>query len=85
MPEPLLTASGLAYTVAGRDLVQDVSLAVPPGALQVIIGPNGAGKSTLLRLLCGELRPSRGGVAYGPEPVETIPPWRLAGMRAVLP
>ena len=86
MPEPaLLTARDLTVTVAGRDLVRDVALAVEPGTLQVIVGPNGAGKSTLLRLLCGELRPSRGSVAYAGEPVEAIPPWRLAAMRAVLP
>jgi iron complex transport system ATP-binding protein len=86
MPEPaLLTARGLTVTVAGRDLVQDVSFAAEAGTLLVIVGPNGAGKSTLLRLLCGELRPGRGTVTYAGEPVEAIPPWRLAAMRAVLP
>lgn len=86
MPEPaLLTARDLTVTVAGRDLVRDVSLAVEAGTLLVIIGPNGAGKSTLLRLLCGELRPSRGLVAYAGKPVDAIPPWRLAALRAVLP
>jgi len=86
MPEPaLLSARDLTVTMAGRDLVRDVSLAVAAGSLQVIVGPNGAGKSTLLRLLCGELRPTRGQVAYGGEAVDAIPAWRLAGMRAVLP
>jgi iron complex transport system ATP-binding protein len=86
MPEPaLLSARDLTVNVAGRDLVRDVSLDVPAGSLQVIVGPNGAGKSTLLRLLCGELRPTRGQVAYGGEAVEAIPAWRLAAMRAVLP
>ncbi|MGU3405666.1 heme ABC transporter ATP-binding protein [Methylobacterium brachiatum] len=86
MPEPaLLSARDLTVNVAGRDLVRDVSLDVPAGSLQVIVGPNGAGKSTLLRLLCGELRPTRGQVAYGGEAVGAIPAWRLAAMRAVLP
>ncbi|MCJ2139795.1 heme ABC transporter ATP-binding protein [Methylobacterium sp. E-066] len=86
MPEPaLLSARDLTVTVAGRDLVRDVSLDVAAGSLQVIVGPNGAGKSTLLRLLCGELRPTHGQVAYEGEAVGTIPAWRLAAMRAVLP
>ena len=85
MPEAVLTATGLGYETGGRALVADVSLAVAPGTIQVVVGPNGAGKSTLLRLLCGELRPSGGRVAYGAEAVAAIPPWRLAGMRAVLP
>ncbi|MCJ2130788.1 heme ABC transporter ATP-binding protein [Methylobacterium sp. E-045] len=82
---PLLTASGLGFTTAGRSLVEGVSLDVAPGSLQVIIGPNGAGKSTLLRLLCGELAPTAGTLAYGGTPVTQIPPWRLAALRAVLP
>ncbi len=82
---PLLTAAGLTFAVGGRNLVENISLSVAPGSFQVIVGPNGAGKSTLLRLLCGELRPSRGSVTYGAEPISTIPPWRLAALRAVLP
>ena len=85
MPEPCLTATDLGVSVGGRDLLREVSLALEPGTLQVVVGPNGAGKSTLLRLLCGELAPGRGEVRYGGEPVGRIPPWRLAGMRAVLP
>ncbi|GJD49173.1 Hemin import ATP-binding protein HmuV [Methylobacterium crusticola] len=81
----LLEARDLGYRVGGRDLVRGVALRVEAGSLQAVVGPNGAGKSTLLRLLCGELRPTRGQVAYAGEPVERIPPWRLAGLRAVLP
>lgn len=86
MPDPaLLAARDLTVTVAGRALVRDVSLAVEGGSLQVIVGPNGAGKSTLVGLLSGALRPTSGTVAYDGAPVATIPPWRLAAMRAVLP
>lgn len=82
---PLITARDLSYRIGESGLVEGISLTVEPSSLQVIIGPNGAGKSTLLRLLCGELRPSRGSVAYGTEPVAGIPPWRLAALRAVMP
>ncbi len=44
----------------GIHAVEDVSFAVPTGALHAIIGPNGAGKSTFLRLLAGEERPDDG-------------------------
>ena len=86
MPEaPLLSGSDLAFATGGRTLVEDVSLTVEPGTLQCVVGPNGAGKSTLLRLLCGELRPTRGLVTYGGVPVAQVPPWQLAARRAVLP
>lgn len=82
---PLLACRDLGFAAGDTMLVDGVSLTVEPGTLQVVIGPNGAGKSTLLRLLCGELRPTSGSVAYAGEPVAGIPAWRLATLRAVLP
>ncbi|HXO55111.1 MAG TPA: FHA domain-containing protein, partial [Mycobacterium sp.] len=45
-----LTAHGLALTVDGRQLLQDVSFTARPGTLTAVIGPSGAGKSTLVKL-----------------------------------
>jgi branched-chain amino acid transport system permease protein len=42
--------------------VENVSFAVPAGALYAVIGPNGAGKSTFLRLLAGEEPPDSGSI-----------------------
>jgi ABC-2 type transport system ATP-binding protein len=41
--------------------VDRVSFDVPRGEVFGFLGPNGAGKSTVIRMLCGLLRPSRGG------------------------
>jgi manganese/iron transport system ATP-binding protein/manganese/zinc/iron transport system ATP- binding protein len=48
--------------VPGRDALQDISFAVPPGAVVAVLGPNGGGKTTLFRALLGELPVRRGGV-----------------------
>ena len=82
---PALEGRALTFRAGQKALVADLDMRLEPGRLAVIVGPNGAGKSTLIRLLCGEVRPSAGSVLYAGEPVEGIPAWRLACMRAVLP
>ena len=58
----VLSAAGLSfrYNGSGRDVLRDLSLEVPGGAVTAILGPNGSGKTTLLRLLLGVLRPQQG-------------------------
>jgi ABC-type multidrug transport system ATPase subunit/pSer/pThr/pTyr-binding forkhead associated (FHA) protein len=59
-----LTAHGLALTVDGRPLLQDVSFTAKPGTLTAVIGPSGAGKSTLVKLIGGAMPRSAGLVAF---------------------
>jgi ABC-type multidrug transport system ATPase subunit/pSer/pThr/pTyr-binding forkhead associated (FHA) protein len=59
-----LTAHGLALTIDGRQLLQDVSFTAKPGTLTAVIGPSGAGKSTLVKLVGGALPRSAGLVAF---------------------
>ena len=46
-------------------LVDDMTFAVPPGAIVGIVGPNGAGKTTLFRMLDGVESPDAGTVRVG--------------------
>jgi branched-chain amino acid transport system ATP-binding protein len=50
---------------AGRVVLRDVSLDVPPGEVTTLLGPNGAGKSTLVLTVAGVLRPRGGSVRLG--------------------
>ena len=68
----LLTARGLGVTLAGRVVLNDVSLALSPGHLVALVGPNGAGKTTLLRALAG-LIPSEGEIEIGGHKLASLP------------
>lgn len=48
-----LSIAGLHVSVAGKEIVRGIDLAVRPGELHVLMGPNGAGKSTLVQALMG--------------------------------
>ena len=57
--------------------LRGVDFQIERGQFLSIFGPNGAGKSTLLRLLAGGIRPTRGQVLLGDEPLDyDDPAWR---------
>jgi ABC-type multidrug transport system ATPase subunit/pSer/pThr/pTyr-binding forkhead associated (FHA) protein len=59
-----LTTHGLALTIDGHPLLEDVSFTAKAGTLTAVIGPSGAGKSTLVKLIGGATSPSAGVVTF---------------------
>jgi zinc/manganese transport system ATP-binding protein len=49
----LLTLDNVGVRLAGRQILDSVSLDLAPGGFTGLIGPNGAGKTTLLRVILG--------------------------------
>src|SRR5690606_13826134 len=58
--------SGVAVEFGATPVLRDVSFSVSAGERWGILGRNGGGKTTIFRLITGELRPTRGGVARTP-------------------
>jgi ABC-type branched-subunit amino acid transport system ATPase component len=65
------------------DVLHDVSLSVPQGAITCVVGPNGAGKSTLLATISGLLRPRRGSITLHGESIVGKSPSEILSMGVV--
>lgn len=71
---PLLELENLQKDYGGLRAVDDVSLAVPEGAIIGLIGPNGSGKSTLINLIAGSAELSAGRVIFAGEDISALAP-----------
>ncbi len=61
----VIAVEALEKHYGDRELVSDLSFALPPGGIVGVIGPNGAGKTTLFRMLTGQEAPDAGSITYG--------------------
>ena len=63
--ELVFELNGVGKHFGDKVLYEDLSFAIPRGAIVGVIGPNGAGKTTLFRLLTGEQTPDQGEIRRG--------------------
>lgn len=68
-----LTIRALCKVFAGRRVLDDLSLQVPPGTYTCVMGPSGSGKSTLLRLIGGHEHATSGSISFGDDDVTHLP------------
>ena len=59
----MLSITDLTYRIAGRTLLDKVSVNIPAGHRVGLVGPNGTGKSTLFKLISGELSADGGEIS----------------------
>ncbi|MFT4795144.1 MAG: ATP-binding cassette subfamily F protein 3 [Paracoccaceae bacterium] len=58
----MLVIKNLAFTLAGRSLLENASATIPTGKTVGVVGRNGTGKTTLFRLIRGELQLDSGDI-----------------------
>lgn len=71
---PMLELVGLRKRFGDTEVVREVSLELPRGALLTLLGPSGCGKSTLLRMIAGFVEPSSGHVVVNGRSVTNLRP-----------
>ncbi|MDD3288177.1 MAG: ATP-binding cassette domain-containing protein [Alphaproteobacteria bacterium] len=59
----MLSIQNITYRVAGRTLLDNVSINIPAGHRVGFVGPNGAGKTTLFKIISGEIAADDGVVS----------------------
>jgi iron complex transport system ATP-binding protein len=82
---PPLCASALGIAVPGRNLVENLDLAVEDGELVAILGRNGAGKTLTLETLAGLREPSAGRVLLDGGDMAELQRRHVAKRLALLP
>lgn len=82
---PRIDVRDLDVRLAGRQVLDGLSLTLDQPGLVALAGPNGVGKSTLLRVAAGLLAPDRGSVAVDGVDVAQLPPAARARRIAYLP
>ena len=81
----MIELRALSAGYGGQPVLQNISLAFPPGTVTALLGPNGCGKTTLLKTALGLLEPVAGGVWYDGAPLSALTPRQAARLAAYLP
>ena len=75
---PLLEATNLHKSYAGREVVCGVSFHVDPGEIVGLLGRNGAGKTTSFRMTIGMIDADQGRVLFDGRDVSGLPMYKRA-------
>ncbi len=77
LTHPLLQTVDVSVNLAGLQILDEVSIGVPEGAITGLIGPNGAGKTTVFNVMCGFVTPDSGQVRLDGKRLKHIRPHHL--------
>lgn len=80
----MILADHIVVERGGKNILNDVSLALSPGRVTALVGPNGAGKSTLLHVMAGDIAVQSGTVSIDGTRVNRLGAKQLALRRSVL-
>jgi len=80
-----LIADHISLSYDRSEIINGLSVTIPPRSFTVIIGPNACGKSTLLRGLSRLLAPTRGQVILDGQAITSFPAKEVARRLGLLP
>ena len=75
--KPAVHFNHVSYSIAGMDILKEITGSFPEGKITTLVGPSGAGKTTLLKLCNGLLSPNFGELYIKDQPIESYEPTEL--------
>ena len=80
----MLRLCNVSLRLEGRQILEDISLSLPPHRLTALVGKNGSGKSSLLSCV-NQLYPYSGKICHGDQDLSQLSPRSRAKSVAILP
>ncbi|MEK7240035.1 MAG: ABC transporter ATP-binding protein [Gemmatimonadota bacterium] len=74
----MITLGGIRKRYGALEVLQDVSLTLPTGAVTALVGPNGSGKTTLIKIVLGLTRADHGTLHVDGQPADAEGAYRRA-------
>lgn len=74
---PILSITGLRASIAGQQVVEDVSLTVPATGITALLGRNGVGKTSTIKAILGLISRDAGTVELQSRPIHQLPTHRI--------
>ena len=74
----MITLDGIRKRYGALEVLQDVSLTLPTGAVTALVGPNGSGKTTLIKIVLGLTRADHGTLHVDGQPADAEGAYRRA-------
>lgn len=74
---PILSITGLRASIAGQQVVEDVSLTVPATGITALLGRNGVGKTSTIKAILGLISRDAGTIELQGKPIHQLPTHRI--------
>lgn len=79
--ESIVDVEKLSVTFGSQEVLQDITLRIPPGQTLALLGESGCGKTVLMKSIIGLVKPTKGKIEFDGENINRLNERQLSRMR----